>query len=382
MKIVRLWPMGCLVAMGAGLGCGEGAADPAVGQTTTALASSKATKIESFVKQTNIVSGPEANLAPKADPKLVNGWGVAFDARTGLAWVSAADSGTIEVLHANGSVEKSVSMPAGFAPTGAVFNASRSFAGDDFIFASEDGSVAGVMRDQLAGTPRITGRPTGTNYKGLTIGTVNHQRMLFVADFGDGTNDPGKVDVFDDAYQIQRTGHAFSDPDAPADFAPFNVMAVGNFLVVTYAKRSTEDAGDDQAGAGFGMVDLFNLEDGTLIKQLIPGGDGSQLNAPWGLALSFEHHERGSVDLLVGNFGDGHINVYEVSLRSKEIRADFEGALGNKKTRQPLEIEGLWGIAFGSGKAGFGADDLYFAAGPADESQGLFGELDFVGHRR
>jgi hypothetical protein len=92
----------------------------------------------------------------------------------------------------------------------------------------------------------------------------------------------------------------------------------------------------------------------------------------------------GDFDLIVGNFGDGNINVYGLSSHGRRVRADFEGQLGDRQG-QPITISGLWGIALGSGRGGFGADDLYFAAGPANgdevEDHGLYGELDF-GRRR
>ena len=78
----------------------------------------------------------------------------------------------------------------------------------------------------------------------------------------------------------------------------------------------------------------------------------------------------------------GHINAYELSANGYRLRADFEGALGNVKTGKPLAIDGLWAIVFGSGRGGFDTDDLYFTAGPNDEENGRFGELDFVGPRR
>jgi uncharacterized protein (TIGR03118 family) len=275
-----------------------------------------------------------------------------------------------------------VFLPRGFGPTGVVYNGSRAFKGDDLIFASEDGTIAGVMRDALSGTPRGPAiPPTGANYKGVTIGSVHGRLRLFVADFGDGMNDFGKVAVFNDDYEPRNNDHDFLDPDVPNDYAPFNVLAAGNFLIVTYAKRSATDPGDDQSGAGLGIVALFTLE-GKLVKELVPGGDQSQLNAPWALALSPEKGEKKSVDLLVGNFGDGHINVYEISMHGKEVRADFEGAIFDNKTHQPLVIDRLWGFAFGNGKGGFDADDLYFNAGPEDETEGLFGELSFVGRRK
>jgi len=45
-------------------------------------------------------------------------------------------------------------------------------------------------------------------------------------------------------------------------------------------------------------------------------------------------------------------------------------------------IDGLWALVFGSGKAGFETDEIYFTAGPNDEMNGLFGSLAFTGNRK
>src|SRR5947208_3183479 len=44
------------------------------------------------------------------------------------------------------------------------------------------------------------------------------------------------------------------------------------------------------------------------------------------------------------------------------------GAGGNTK--------GLWGIAFGNGQGGAGTQTLFFASGPNDESDGVFGMVN------
>jgi hypothetical protein len=44
----------------------------------------------------------------------------------------------------------------------------------------------------------------------------------------------------------------------------------------------------------------------------------------------------------------------------------------------PVEIEGLWALAFGNGSNGFDPNKLYFTAGLNDEANGLFGSLSVV----
>jgi len=71
--------------------------------------------------------------------------------------------------------------------------------------------------------------------------------------------------------------------------------------------------------------------------------------------------------LLVGNFGDGHITAIDV--KGMKVLGQLMMA-----PTMPVEIDGLWGIAFGDGVASARAG-LYFAAGPDDEMHGLFGVI-------
>jgi len=71
--------------------------------------------------------------------------------------------------------------------------------------------------------------------------------------------------------------------------------------------------------------------------------------------------------VLVGNFGDGKINVYTPN-------GIFLGQL--KHHGKPIVIEGLWAITFPPATATtIDPDRLYFAAGPDDEKEGLFGYI-------
>jgi hypothetical protein len=70
----------------------------------------------------------------------------------------------------------------------------------------------------------------------------------------------------------------------------------------------------------------------------------------------------------VGNFGDGRISIYDPTTHASLGQVMTLGAT-------PLAIDGLWAIARGNGGNGGSAASLYFTAGPADESHGLFGVL-------
>jgi len=96
-----------------------------------------------------------------------------------------------------------------------------------------------------------------------------------------------------------------------------------------------------------------------------------QLNAPWGLPLAPASFGEFGGDLLVGNFGDGQINAYE-----PQPDGSFErvGGLRDDSGRQ-ISIDGLWALEFGNGAAAGPKENLFFTAGPNDESDGLFGQI-------
>jgi uncharacterized protein (TIGR03118 family) len=131
---------------------------------------------------------------------------------------------------------------------------------------------------------------------------------------------------------------------------------------------------DDVAGAGHGIVDVFDTN-GNFLQRLVSNGAGSALDSPWGLAMAPSNFGKFSGDLLVGNFGNGMINAFDPT--SGAFLGSLTDASGN-----PIVIQGLWGLMFGGGTATSGAtNELFFAAGipaPGDtvlENHGLFGTL-------
>jgi hypothetical protein len=76
-------------------------------------------------------------------------------------------------------------------------------------------------------------------------------------------------------------------------------------------------------------------------------------------------------DLLVGNFGDGHINVFN------PVNGTFLGALKDPDG-EAIQIDGLWALQVGNGNKGGDPNAVYFTAGLFGETHGLFGELQFV----
>jgi len=195
-------------------------------------------------------------------------------------------------------------------------------------------------------------------YKGLAIGTTAKGTFLYATNFHSGW-----IEIYDSHFQWVKN---FTDMDIPEGYGPFGIQNINGKLYVTYAKQDA-DKEDDVAGLGFGFVDVFDLN-GNKIKRLISRG---VLNAPWGLTLAPSNFGRFSGALLVGNFGDGRIDAYNISTGAwlgRMLRAN--GSI--------LSIDGLWGLAFGTGGASGPTNTLLFTAGPDDETHGLFGTITAV----
>jgi uncharacterized protein (TIGR03118 family) len=202
----------------------------------------------------------------------------------------------------------------------------------------------------------------GAVYKGLALATADSGPRLYAANFNAGT-----VDVFDTNFAPVMRAGAFTDPNIPSGFAPFNIQNLGGRLYVTYAKQDDQQH-DDVAGPGNGFVDIYDLN-GTLLQRLI---SGAPLNSPWGLAMAPASFGAFSNALLVGNFGSGTIAAFDPATGAP--LGTLQNKLGN-----PIALQGLWALQFGNGGNGGATDTLYFTAGIAGggarEDHGLFGSL-------
>jgi uncharacterized protein (TIGR03118 family) len=308
--------------------------------------------------------------APNPDPHLVNGWGLARS-QTSPWWVADNRTNRSSLYTGAGTVLALAPTVEG-GPTGVVFagitgnflvgtTASlTTLAPAAFIFASEDGKIRAWRGGSMAALVTAD-LHDGAIYKGLAIAQGPAGPLLYAADFHNG-----RVDVFDGGWNEVTPAGSFTDPELLEGYAPFGIQTIGGRLFVAYAKQD-EDAEDEVAGRGRGFVDVYDLA-GNLIGRLEGHG---QLNAPWGLALAPADFGRFEGDLLVGNFGDGQINAYaEVEPGVFEHRGTLRDTNGEK-----LAIEGLWALEFGNAGANGAPDQLFFTAGPDDESHGLFGRI-------
>jgi uncharacterized protein (TIGR03118 family) len=308
--------------------------------------------------------------APNIDANLVNPWGMSRSSGSPW-WIS--DNGTwLSTLYDSTGLPKSlvVSIPApdgqpGGTPSGTVYNYTGAFEVGPlqsafFLFATEDGTISGWNPNANATSAIIKVNHAGSAiYKGIALATTPQGPRLYASNF-----QSGGVDVFDGKFHHVSVAGGFLDPNLPANYAPFGIQNVGGNIVVTFGHRKP-GSGDEDHGAGLGFVDVFDVS-GRLLLRL---QHGAFLNAPWGIALAPGDFGPFSHRLLIGNFGDGWIHAFNA------VSGKLEGTLLDP-SGSPIAIDGLWGLSFGGENANSGlATELYFTAGPNDESDGIFGKI-------
>jgi uncharacterized protein (TIGR03118 family) len=133
---------------------------------------------------------------------------------------------------------------------------------------------------------------------------------------------------------------------------------------VTYAQP--DPVTHEKTGAGLGLVDVYDKQ-GNLLSHLIPVGGA--LDAPWGVAMAPSNFGKFSNMLLVGNFGDGKINVYDPATGA------LAGTVSNNDG-SAIVVPGLWALQFGNDLNHEPSNTLFYTAGPASETHGLYGRID------
>ena len=356
--------------------------------------------------QTNLVSN-ESGVAAVTDPQLINPWGISRGSGSPW-WVSDQRTG-LSTLYDGKGVKQSLivtippadpnnkNTPTG-TPTGTIFNGSQTdfllSPGNPavFLFSTNDGTIAGWNPAVAATLAVLVVKNTdGSNYTGLTSAFINGKPFLYAANFN-----KARVDVYDNAFHLVKlTGdhsdknagdaddrsseNSFVDEKLPRDYAPFNVQAVGNDIVVTYALHE-EGARFETDGPGLGFVDIYSST-GRLLRRL---EHGDWLNAPWGVALAPLDFGRFSHDLLIGQFAGGGDTQSSGFIAAYDLATGkFDGLLQDAGGK-PLAINGIWALSPGNvspnnnDAAAAPAAEVYFTAGPNHSTGGLFGYLTSV----
>jgi uncharacterized protein (TIGR03118 family) len=343
--------------------------------------------------------------AKVTDPNLKNSWGVAFTPAASPFWIADNANGLATLYDGDGTIVPLVvtipcpptagqgsSCPTFSSPNGLVWNPTTSLTTGflvpltgkvaSFIFDSEDGTISAwtggltpnpdnaVLAVNNSLNPSSTlgavykGLAVGVNVNGVTVDGGTDFVFLFATNFRAGTVEayaPAPAGSTTGFYVPVKTDGGFTDPNIPQGYAPFGIQNINGDLFVTYAKQNGPRH-DDVAGPGNGFVDVFDT-DGHLLRRFASRG---KLNSPWGVARASFAFGRFSGKILVGDFGDGKINVFDNDGTFLDQLRDTNG--------KTIAIDGLWTLTLGGG-ARSSSDTLYFTAGPNGQTDGLFGTI-------
>lgn len=338
-------------------------------------------------RQVNLVANkPEFN--PQIlDPLLANGWGIAIrpPGAGGHFWISNAASGTtttyvgdvagtplfqdeLKVVPIPSSklyahLPETVSQPTGQVYTGRsktdfMVSGEGITAASKFIFVNLDGNVCAWTTGQTTAVTVYDNSENGAMYAGCAVTEAESGNRLYLCDFNNE-----RVEVLDHEWKPIKVAGDFRDPRTPPYYAPYNLQYWDGRLYAALAHVG-DDPGEEDQYPGYGYIAAFDLE-GRLIQQF---EHVLELNAPWGLTVAPDNFGAFSGCLLVGNFGDGRILAFD---RTTGAYID----LIRDESGNPIELDGLWGMLFGNGVTLGESNHMYFAAGPNEEEDGLFGKL-------
>jgi uncharacterized protein (TIGR03118 family) len=300
----------------------------------------------------------------KADPLLVNAWGLARSA-TSPFWLSDEGSGWSTLYNGAGAKQGlQVVVPSAGgngpgSPTGIVFNGSQDFQvhGKNafFLFATLDGTVSAWAPEVNLNEAKIMvdNSSSGASYTGLAITSNASGNFLFAADTVNN-----KIDMYDGSFHLKNS---FTDTTVAAGFAPFGIQDIDGLVFVAFAAQS---------GGPGGYIDVFS-EKGEFLKRL---AQGSPLNQPWGLAAAPKAFGPLSNTLLVSN----NVNFNGTINGFNALTGQFVGTVRDAGGA-PIKIDQLWGIEFGGGTpSNGGKNQLFFTAGPSNNLAGTFGVITVV----
>jgi uncharacterized protein (TIGR03118 family) len=323
-------------------------------------------------KQTNLVSDTPG-MASHTDPNLVNPWGVALIPGAPF-WVSNNNSGTSTLYDRNGLPQGAfaVPRPAGSSnpstPTGIVANVINGIVAgfkvqqlpSQFIFATEDGTISGWNGQGSSAILALDNSPTGAVYKGLALVENDSGDFILATNFNSG-----QVESYSASFQpVALFGTPFTDPNLPAGYVPFGIHIItNNQVIVTYAQQDALKH-DPIHAPGAGFVSLFDAN-GGFIRRVASQGT---LNAPWGAAIAPSTFGTFAGALLIGNFGDGTINAFNLS------SGMFLGQLKDS-TGAAIANPSLWELLFDPSGTTGDPNTLYITAGLANEMHGLFAAI-------
>ena len=336
------------------------------------------------VVQTNLVANREGFGAPIIEPQLLNPWGIAIRPAGfgGHFWLASAGSGqSVQYVGDVGGTalfqDELKLVATGGPSTGTAFNHGQQFvitqphangpitAPTKFFFANLSGTITGWTErarpeggfDHPADTVTVVdGTAKHSAFIGVTV--APQADRLLAADFGAAAD----LRIYDGHFaEVGAFPNPFRVEGKSPTLEAFNVQTIGSSVFAMYGRhvpQTTRPLPTD------GRLAEFDAS-GRLISKWYGRG---LLNYPWGIQQAPDDFGIYSGCLLVGNFGDGAIIAFHPRLR---VALDYVRDDHGRK----VVIDKLWGLQFGNGASLGEANHLYFAAGPNDEQDGLFGKL-------
>lgn len=316
----------------------------------------------------NYLISNRQNQAAHTDPDLINPWGIIVYGNQ--LWISNCGTdtitnydlfgnkllGSISVRNAahNSSFNTGIAVNCGGGfPTGNG-NITRSAL---LLTCSEHGTVHAYnpaidpLISYLVLNQQITGEVAV--YRGLAIAN----NILYLADFMQN-----HIDVFDANFN-RIVGYHFVDNDSsdpiPLDYAPSNIVNIGCYMYIVYARKDPNVTIQAMSGAGHGYISVFTL-DGAFVRRFTSRG---VLNNPWGMIPAPCDCGFPPGSFLVSNHGDGRINIFDCN-------GKYVGPLLSQ-SGLPIAIEGLRGIA--PHYTDF--NEIFFSSTPDENTDGTVGSF-------
>jgi uncharacterized protein (TIGR03118 family) len=307
------------------------------------------------------------NQAAHDDADLIDPWGIIlFNEKL---WVNAA--GTDFILNYDtfgnkllGSITIRDADNISSYPTGIAANCNSNFTvtngtttkSSQFVIVTEHGTIQAysphvdTLNTFFILNTQVSGRVVV--YKGVAIAN----NRMYLADFFNR-----RIDVMDDNF-VLLDNYTFVDngPDPiPSDYGPFNIVLIGCFLYVLWAKMDRNVRIANVDGVGNGYISVFDLN-GTFIRRFVSRG---ALNSPWGMVPAPAEPGIPPNSFLVGNQGDGRINIYDSN------GAFVSPMMGQDGT--PVIIPNVRGLAASYGDI----NEIYYTSSIERTIDGLVGVL-------
>ncbi len=323
--------------------------------------------------QTNLVSNVPG-FALTLDQDLLHPWGLSASANQPfrLALNGRGQFTSYDAAGLRQDPRAVIAVPAGVmaaaSPTGVAANTTGLFVpsgslSSPFLFATRQGTISGEYADGrgdiLTTTILVVDHSSeGAEYTGLAILSADCcAPYLAAADFHHGY-----IETFTSFFAPLGIPGAFTDPNLPAGYAPWNLQVAGDQLYVAYAVQDAAQH-DPVVGAGNGIVDIYNL-DGSFLRRFVSNGP---LNVPTAIVQASAEFGAFGNDILIANYGDGLINAFDPGT------GQFLGSLkdGNGNL---IVNPNLHNMTFGDGTVG-DINSLYLTSALTSGTDGLFAAI-------